>query len=1113
MSALDFKDAPRPPNLGVSFDLPPEEAVQYFQAKGLQPTFAWQDMIGEEHDHAFTVAKMMDVDMLGDVNSALDRALSEGRSLRQFKEELIPTLQAKGWWGRKNVIDPMTGQRVNALLGSSSRLQTIFRTNLQGAYAVGAWDMIQSQAEEAPYLIYDAVDDHRTRPEHAALDGTVLPVDDVFWRTHYPPNGWNCRCGVNQYSADELAARGLKTTPRPNPGTRRWKNPRTGKIHDVPTDLDPGWDHNPGQARYEKAQALLAEKAAALPPAIRPPKGKTWDGDGYAGTQAPATVTREQKAARLAAAKEAEDAAATRQIQEIAEKAKPDPGQWKAKALAQLKKTETWQASPPAAKLGAILARAKALQKKNTMQGQLSGYKKNVLAGKPPTPAQMKALDNAPKATREDFLGKLGTAKANAEAKQYLDGLSAKTAPIMEKAALKQLTDNGTAAGMGAKELADQVKAQAAALQAKSAQKAALAGYKKKAIAGNKPTPKQSAAFKALGDQEKASVLAEIDAEKAKAAQSASAAKAAEAQKKGPTADLDTGTPATLNAADMDQVGGQGGSNPGALYQDATGAKWYIKNPPDIDQAKNEILAARLYALTGADVPEVRMATRDGKTAVASKVIDGLEKAPGFLTGAKKAAGAREGFAADAWLANWDVVGLEYDNLLVRGGKAFRVDTGGALLYRAQGGKKGDAFGNDVTEWWSLRDDGTNPQAAAVFGGMDKAALQASARRVADVADSDIRATVMTYGPGNEAARTALANQLIARKRDIIKKADLDPPGGNVSAAQAKASLDKADMDVKDAIDSADARIVEAAKGISIQQNAGDVLRAKDVQRATAALEAIDQATAEAARYLQGASAAKVRAHFKAQRRHLEDIVEAGEGRPAAWKGGMHKSLDTGDLSIDQARVPPDLAPRPGDYDAALAGTWMDDTNRAPIQLTGRQADAMRDRNIPEIEMKGVVAYTGSLFEEMNAALRRQAPLTDGARHAIAAATEGLRKLPQKKPGTYSRGIRTSRLPDPEAFIAAHTNPGNVINWQAFSSASYGNGFVGDIRMTIHTKKDHADVDGVSAHRGEKELLLPPGTKVKVISAEKRGEDWFIELEEVLDDVDTPHQFTERSTT
>lgn len=262
---VEFFDAPA----AASFTLVPEQALAFFRAKGLATSFAWQDLVADEHATAFTVAKMMDVDLLRDVQTSLADALERGVSFREWADSITQVLQAKGWWGRQRVVDPISGQVVVAELGSPGRLRTIFRTNMQSAYSVGAWQRIQQQAAEAPYLLYDAVDDHRTRPEHAAWDGRVYPVDSPFWRQHYPPNGWNCRCGVIQLSDDDLEALGLKVSPPPRIQQVETPNPRTGGVMRHPVGVDASFAYNPGQLRQEQLQRLALEKVQALDDSLK----------------------------------------------------------------------------------------------------------------------------------------------------------------------------------------------------------------------------------------------------------------------------------------------------------------------------------------------------------------------------------------------------------------------------------------------------------------------------------------------------------------------------------------------------------------------------------------------------------------------------------------------------------------------------------------------------------------------------------------------------------------------------------------------------------------------------------------------------------------------------
>lgn len=255
--------------LNNPFDLAPASAVEAFRAKGLRPTFSYGEMIAEEHSLAFTVAKMMDVDLLKDVQDSLDQALALGVPFKQWADSIMPTLQEKGWWGRQAVKDPISGETIVTELGSPHRLNTIFRTNMASSYAAGQWEQMDAQKAYAPYLMYDAVDDFRVRPLHKAWDGKVLPFDSGFWKTHYPPNGWNCRCSVIQLDDSDLEMMNLEIAQEPKEMTESWTNSRTGKTQKIPKGIDPGFQYNAGVERKKELDRLLAEKVASLPPSAQ----------------------------------------------------------------------------------------------------------------------------------------------------------------------------------------------------------------------------------------------------------------------------------------------------------------------------------------------------------------------------------------------------------------------------------------------------------------------------------------------------------------------------------------------------------------------------------------------------------------------------------------------------------------------------------------------------------------------------------------------------------------------------------------------------------------------------------------------------------------------------
>ena len=277
-------------------DVPSREAVRHFRAKGFHIGHHWLDTDAATHLESFTVAKAANLDLLRDIRAAVDRALAEGVSWEDFRAELQPLLEHRGWWGRREMRDPRTGETREVQLGSSRRLRTIFRTNLATAYARGKWERIERTAEDLPFLRYVAVNDERTRPDHSAWHGVILPVTDEWWRTHYPPNGWGCRCVVEQLDADDIERRGyevLPTRPAYEGQTRAWHNERTGEDVRVPVGVDPGWDHNVGrQDSVRAARSVLVEKIADAPVAVaQAAVHEGWDSYASAGRAVRETIS------------------------------------------------------------------------------------------------------------------------------------------------------------------------------------------------------------------------------------------------------------------------------------------------------------------------------------------------------------------------------------------------------------------------------------------------------------------------------------------------------------------------------------------------------------------------------------------------------------------------------------------------------------------------------------------------------------------------------------------------------------------------------------------------------------------------------------------------------
>lgn len=214
-----------------------------------------------------------------------------------------------------------------------------------------------------------------------------------------------------------------------------------------------------------------------------------------------------------------------------------------------------------------------------------------------------------------------------------------------------------------------------------------------------------------------------------------------------------------LIADDFRKVGGALGATDGGIYQDIKSGKTvYLKLHRYPEHAQHEALAGALYRASGLSVFLVQLAAREGRLGTASEWQRGLSP----IVQGKPCPDAWAGFAVDAWLANWDVAGGAFRNLMrAADGSIMRTDAGGSLGFRALGAPK--VYGPEVRELSTMLNPRINPSAARIFAGIDRRTINAGIERVVSISPERIRELTAAYGLAD------LADTLVSRRAHLVR--------------------------------------------------------------------------------------------------------------------------------------------------------------------------------------------------------------------------------------------------------------------------------------------------------------------------------------------------------
>ena len=175
---------------------PNKAAADYIRGKAVADPKNFGKLPDQLKQRAFAAAGIEQLDVLRRLRNAVAK-LPEGANWDEVKKELAAE------------ISPFVGSGDAKFdqAAAKARAEFMLRTHGFQAYAVSRHQQQMETADIFPYWKYVTVGDNRVRPGHAALDGKVLRADDPWWKTHYPPWDWGCRCIV--VALDEEDAREL----------------------------------------------------------------------------------------------------------------------------------------------------------------------------------------------------------------------------------------------------------------------------------------------------------------------------------------------------------------------------------------------------------------------------------------------------------------------------------------------------------------------------------------------------------------------------------------------------------------------------------------------------------------------------------------------------------------------------------------------------------------------------------------------------------------------------------------------------------------------------------------------------------------------------------------
>lgn len=533
----------------------------------------------------------------------------------------------------------------------------------------------------------------------------------------------------------------------------------------------------------------------------------------------------------------------------------------------------------------------------------------------------------------------------------------------------------------------------------------------------------------------------------------------------------------------------------GGIFKDKAGKNWFVRPVASESHARNQLLAANLYTFADVHVESTDLVEVDKSKVIpfgGNTVAVKTEYEPGELglvDSMKKYSKTRdlvnENFAVDAWLGNWDTVGIGYDNITVdQYGIPKRTNLGGSLLYRANGEPKGNAFGDTVTEIDSLRNPHMNAASAKVFADVTDDDIRKGVAKIEKMSPKMIDFIVDQSGfKGDEAA--LLKKKLKSRRQDLIDKYGSNapkPPQSSAPAASTQPTASNVLGGTKTFTPSQKAKVqsIFANHNLKWYNKTDKIYNAAQEVSTTHpdltmgdALDIMDQSLKK-----------KSGNPFRTK---VEKFLKTKAGKQHALAQGGSASLGSTTPKVTSTASPTST---PSSSSATKNTSNVADTGGPlPRKLTRTTAGILQQRMNKETpppwtaeQRAALTKYTGGSYSQINKCARGTAPcdpatkkVLDNINAAMKPSTDNV--VVYRKTNASSFGLGSPE--EMKNLIGKTIRDDGVI-----STSIKSNLWTGSLHLEIQAPQGSmlAWVQPISHHPNEDEIVVAPGTHYEVIS-------------------------------